>query len=132
MEKPGGTTADSYTNLYDLYDSEIVMKNGRAIYPVDITDSLKDLDAITGKLRISKAEAIRESIKHYAEQLQGLEVVTYRKATEAQAKEEIRRYLKGKATVKADEISDALHLDFDLVNRVLLKMWEEGWVEPQR
>ena len=132
MEKPDGASADSYTDLYSLYNGRIHMKNGRVVYPVDLTGCLKDLNTITEKLRISKADAIREAIKHYAEELQGLEVVTYRKVTEGQAMEEIRRYLKGKAIVRADEISDALRMDFDLVNKVLLEMWGEGWVEPER
>jgi len=108
------------------------MKNGRVVYPVDLTGCLKDLDTVTEKLRISKADAIREAIKHYAEELQGLEVVTYRKVTEGQAREEIQRYLKGKASVRADEISDALRVDFDMVNKVLMEMWRDGWVEPER
>ena len=132
MEKPDGPSADSYTDLYNLYNEMIRMKNGRVVYPVDLTGCLKDLATVTEKLRISKADAIREAIKHYAEELRGLEVVTYRKVTEGQAREEIRRYLKGKGSVRADEISDALRMDFDLVNKVLLEMWGEGWVEPER
>ncbi len=108
------------------------MKTDRVVYPVDLTNSLKDLNEITGKLRISKAEAIREAIEHYAEHLRGLEVVTYRDVTKTQAKKEIQLYLKGKARVRADEISDALRIDFNLVNKTLMELWEEGWVEPER
>ncbi|MEM2890856.1 MAG: hypothetical protein QW358_05935 [Candidatus Hadarchaeum sp.] len=108
------------------------MKGGRVVYPVDLTECFKELNTITEKLRISKAEAVREAIKRYAEELRGLEVVSYRKLTKRQAKEEIQRYLRGKASVRADEISDALRIDFQLVNKVLLEMWEEGWVEPER
>jgi len=104
----------------------------RLVYPVDLTDSLKDLNAITERLRISKADAIREAIKNYAEHLRGLEVVTYRDVTKGQAKKEIQRYLKGKDRVRADEISDALRIDFGLVNELLLELWGEGWVEPER
>lgn len=84
-----------------------------------------------GKIGISKAEAIREAIKRCAEELQSLEVVSFRKVTKRQAKEEIRRYLRGKTSVRAYEISNALRIDFELVNKVLLEMWEEGWVEPE-
>ncbi len=104
----------------------------RVVYPVDLTGNIKELNTITEKLRISKADAIREAIKHYAEYLQGLEVVTYREVTKEQAKTEIQRYLKGKSRVRADEISDTLQIDFDLVNKVLLELWEEGWIEPER
>lgn len=105
---------------------------GRAIYPVDLTGCLADLNTISEKLRVSKAEAIRQSIMRYAEELRGLEVVSYRKVTMRQAKEEIQRYLRGRARVRADEISDALRIHLELVNRTLLELWKEGWVEPER
>lgn len=132
MKKSEAAPADFYTDLYDLYNGETPVKTERLVYPVDLTGRQKDLDAITEKLRISKAVAIREAIKHYAEHLQGLEVATYRDVTKRQAKREIEKYLKGKNRVRADEISDALRIDFDLVNEVLLKLWQEGWVEPER
>lgn len=119
----------SYT---EALDGRIIVKNGRVIYPVDLTGCLAELDVITEKRGIPRASAIREAIKSYADELRGLEVVSPRKVTERQARKEIQRFLRGKATVRTDEISDALHLDFDLVNGVLLKMWEEGRVEPQR
>ena len=130
MKKSEVAPADFYTNLYSLYNDGMPVK--RLVYPVDLTDSLKDLNAITERRRISKADAIREAIKNYAEHLRGLEVVTYRDVTKGQAKKEIQRYLKGKDRVRADEISDALRIDFGLVNELLLELWGEGWVEPER
>jgi len=130
LKKSEVAPADFYTNLYSLYNDGMPVK--RLVYPVDLTDSLKDLNAITERLRISKADAIREAIKNYAEHLRGLEVVTYRDVTKGQAKKEIQRYLKGKDRVRADEISDALRIDFGLVNELLLELWGEGWVEPER
>lgn len=62
----------------------------------------------------------------------GLEVVTYRELTKEQAKEEVRKYLKGKDRVNSDEISGTLRADMSLVNEVLMELWKEGWVEPQR
>jgi len=82
------------------------------------------------KLGASKAEAIRGAIKYYAEYLRGLEVITYRKISIEQAKREIQKYLKNKDRVSADEISDTLRIDMTLVNETLLKLWQEGWVEP--
>lgn len=108
------------------------MKGNRLVYPVDLTESVGDLNVITKKLGTSKADAIREAIKHYAEYLGGLEVITYRDVTKDQAKKEIQRYLKGKDRVRTDEISDALRIDSGLVNEVLLELWKEGWVEPKR
>lgn len=104
----------------------------RFVYPVDLTDYTDDLDTIVEKLGVSKAEAMREAIKHYAEYIRGLEVVTYRDVTKEQAKREIQKYLKGKNRVRADEISDVLRIDLSLVNEALLQLWGEGWVEPER
>lgn len=122
-----------YTNLYNLYNGDkLAAIKARFVYPVDLTDYVNDLNTIAEKLRVSKADAIREAVKHYAEYLMGLEVITYRDVTAKQAKREIQKYLKGKNRVKADEISDALRIDLSLVNEALLDLWEEGWVEPER
>jgi len=105
----------------------------RDIYPISLTNEDRQaLDEIVAKSKISKADAIREAIKHYAEYLESLEVVTYRDVTKEQAKREIQKYLKGKNRVRADEISDALRIDLSVVNEALLGLWGEGWVEPER
>jgi predicted DNA-binding protein len=101
------------------------------VYPFKLTEeSQSDLTKITNKLGCTKAEAIRDALRHYAEYLEGLEVVSLRDVSEEDAKEEVRAYLKGKERVRADEISDALRLDLSLVNDVLTKLWREGEVEP--
>jgi len=101
------------------------------VYPLKLPqDAQEDLRRIMGKLGCTKAEAIREAIKHYAEYLEGLEVVNLRSLSEEEAKKEIQAYLKGKERVTADKISDDLRLDLSLVNRVLLALWQEGEVEP--
>lgn len=102
----------------------------RYIYPIDLGPCKDELDVIVSKLKVSKAEAMREAIKHYAEYVRGLEVVKYRNITWRQAKSEIQKYLKGKTRVSADEISDALRIDMELVNKALMELWEKGWVEP--
>ena len=101
------------------------------VYPLKLPqDAQENLQRITEKLGCTKAEAIREAIKHYAEYLEGLEVVNLRNLSEEDAKKEIQAYLKGKERVTADRISDDLRLDLSLVNRVLLALWQEGEVEP--
>ncbi|MDI6819309.1 MAG: hypothetical protein QMC89_00125 [Candidatus Hodarchaeaceae archaeon] len=107
-------------------------KTRRYVYPVDLSEREDELNLITKKLGVSKAEAIREAIKHHAEHLRGLEVITYRDVTKRQAKAEVREYLKGKERVRADEISDALRIDMSLVNEILMELWQEGWVEPEQ
>ena len=106
------------------------MKNRRHVYPIDLSPCKSELDMIINKLRISKAEAMREAIRHYAGYIRGLEVVKYRNITKRQAEAEIQKYLRGKVRVSADEISDVLRIDMGLVNEVLMKLWQEGWVEP--
>lgn len=124
---------NTYTDPIQVIHGEglSTVKARRYVYPVDLSDSVGDLGIIIEKLGVSKAEAMREAIKHYAEYLRGLEVVTYREISKKQAKSEIRKYLKGKDRVGADEISDALRIDMTLVNEVLLELWQEGWVEPE-
>ncbi len=80
----------------------------RYIYPVDLTEVERELNFIVEKLKVSKAEAIREAIRYYAEELRGLEVVELRDIPREQAKKEIAEYIKGKERVWADEIADAL------------------------
>jgi len=102
----------------------------RYIYPVDLTEVEKELNFIVEKLKVSKAEAIREAIRHYAEELRGLEVVELRDIPRKQAKREIVEYIRGKERVWADEIAAALRLDLSLVNDILMELWSEGYVEP--
>jgi len=85
---------------------------------------------IVEKIGCSKADAIRDAIRFYADYLSGLEVIRYREIGKEEAKEEIKAYIKGKNRVSADEISDALRIDMSMINEILLELWEEGWVEP--
>ena len=101
------------------------------VYPLKIPqENLKDLEKIVQRLNCSKADAIRDAIRHYAEYLEGLEVINLRNIPEDRAKKEIQAYLKEKDRVTADRISDDLRLDLSLVNKILLDLWQEGEVEP--
>ena len=105
-------------------------KRSKYVYPVTLDK--KDMEAlkfISDKLDSSKADAIREAINHYSEYLLGIEVVKPRKISDTQAAKEIIEYLKGKDRVYTDEIVDALNIDFDAVNKVLMNLWQEGRVE---
>ena len=114
--------------LYQLIQTYTMQ---RYVYPVDLTEVEKELKIITDKLKISKAEAIREAIRYYAEELRGIEVVELRDVPRDQAKKEIIEFIKGKDRVWADEISDALRIDLSLVNDILMELWSEGYVEPE-
>ena len=101
------------------------------VYSLKLTeDDQKDLAKIMEKLDLTKADAIRDAIRYYAEYLEGLEVVNLRDLSEEEAKKEIQAYLKGKDRIHADEVSEALRLDLSLVNKILLALWMEGEVEP--
>lgn len=109
-----------------------VQKGKRSKYVYPVTLDKKDREAlkfISDKLDISKADAIREAIDHYSEYLRGIEVVKPRKISDTQAEKEIIEYLKGKYRVYTDEIVDALNIDFDKVNKILMDLWQEGRVE---
>ncbi|AEA46520.1 hypothetical protein [Archaeoglobus veneficus] len=58
----------------------------RYVYPVNLTEVEKELNIIAEKLKISKAKAIREAIKFYAEELRGLGVIELRDVARDQAK----------------------------------------------
>ncbi|RLI81932.1 MAG: winged helix-turn-helix domain-containing protein [Archaeoglobales archaeon] len=103
----------------------------RYVYPVDLTEVEKELEFIAKKLKVSKAKAIREAIRWFAEELKGLEVVEIRSVSKEQAKREILEYIKGKERVTTDEIANDLRLDFSLVNEILMELWSECYVEPE-
>jgi len=110
---------------------ENIIETKRVVYPVDITGVGTLLEKICNKLTMSKAEAIREAIKHYAEYMEGFEVVEYRHISKTRAKKEISNYIKGKTRGAADEISNALRIDMSIVNEAMLELWQEGWVKPE-
>ena len=107
------------------------MQRKRYVYPVELDENVrKALEEITEKLGCSRADAIRDAILNYAETVRGLEVVKIRDIGREQAKKEILEYLKDRDRAYADEIADALQLDFHLVNELLMELWEEERVEP--
>ncbi len=103
----------------------------RHVYPVDVSEVEDALANITTKLGCSKAEAIRDAVTHYAEYLEGIEVVEYRSLPLARVKKEVEKYIRGKTRVRADEISDALRIDMTDVNEALMQLWAEKEVAPE-
>ncbi len=105
-------------------------KRSKYVYPVTLDKKVREaLKFISDRLDTSNADAIREAISHYSEYLHGIEVVKPRRMSDTQATKEIIEYLKGRDKVYTDEIADALNIDFDTVNRVLLNLWQKGKVE---
>ncbi len=107
-------------------------KRRRVVYPVSLTLSdVRALDLIQKKLDCSRAEAIRESIKEYASQVAGLEVIKLRSVSKQEGRKEILDYLKKHDRAWSDQIADDLRLDIRFVTAVLNELWEqEKAVEP--
>ena len=81
----------------------------RVVYPVSLSDrEIKLLDVISEKTGASKAQAIREAIKAYADEIKGLEITKLRDISEAQAKKEILSYLKKHDRALTSDIADEL------------------------
>jgi len=109
------------------------MLETRKVYPVDITPIEKELNQITKKLQISKAEAIRQAIRYYAEWVRDLKIITPRIIPLEEAKKEILKYLETRDdVVYTDEIAEALNLDFDLTHKALMELWKDGEVDRQK
>ena len=105
----------------------------RYVYPVQLDETeLEALDTIAERLHLSKAEAIRDAVRNYAEQLKGIEVVKLREISRSQARKEILEFLDKRDRAWASEIADALRLDISLVNNILEGLWSEKRVEPAK
>lgn len=91
-----------------------------------------NLKKIMTKLEANQSEALREAVKYYADQIDGVEIVKLRDITFEQAKKEISNYLRQKERATNAQIADDLRLDIVLVNKVLNALWEVEVVEPVR
>lgn len=111
---------------------QIKQEKTRRVYPISLgTQELKALDLLQKKLECSRADAIRESIREYADQVKGMEVVKLRSLSRKLAKKEIMGYLRKHDRAWSDEIADELRLDIRFVSSILNELWEQGnSVEP--
>jgi DNA-binding MarR family transcriptional regulator len=106
------------------------MANGhRLIYPVDLSGCARELELISTKLGVSKANAIREAVRTYARQVKGMKVIELRSVSGKQAEKEILGYLKEHGTTYTSEIADNLRLDVVQVHGVLTRLAEKGVVK---
>ena len=103
----------------------------RYVYPVQLDEEeLEALDAIVGRLRSSKSEAIREAIRNYADQLKGTVVIKIREVSRRQARKEILEFLEKNERAWSSDIADSLRIDLTLVNSILEELWSERRVQP--
>jgi len=95
-------------------------------------EDIENLKKIMAKVEVNQSEALREAVKQYADQIDGVEILKLRDLKFEQAKKEISNYLKQKEKATNAQIADDLRLDIVLVNKVLNALWEVELVEPAR
>lgn len=95
-------------------------------------EDIENLKKIMAKLEVNQSEALREAVKQYADQIDGVEILKLRDLKFEQAKKEISNYLKQKEKATNAQIADDLRLDIVLVNKVLNALWEVELVEPAK
>ena len=114
----------SYTMQRTLPDKK------RSVYPVSLGEQeIASLEKISSKTGDSKAQAIREAIRAYADELEGLQVLKLRNVSKQQARKEILEYLKEHDRALTSDIADSLKLDIVFVNGILEELWGEKKVE---
>lgn len=89
------------------------------------------LNRISMKTGASKAQVIRQAIRAYTEEIEGMEVVKLRNISRQQAKKEILDYLKGCDRAWTSDIADSLKLDIVFVNGILEELWSEDEIEQR-
>lgn len=127
-----GAKAYLYSAIQSYTMQRTVTERKRTVYPVSLgAEDLESLDRISKKTGVSKAQAIREAIKAYADDIEGLEVVKIRNIPKEQAKREILDYLKRHDRAWTSDIADSLKLDIVFVNEILEALWREEKVEQR-
>lgn len=91
---------------------------------------LEELDALVENLGYrSRTELIREAIEDKIASLKGAEIMELREITDAEAKKELLKYIKGKESIYPSDIADALRLPLEQVFRVVNELFTESRVE---
>ena len=107
------------------------MQSQRYVYPVDISKHEKQLEEICTKLGLTKAEAIRDAIEFYYNQVRGYKVIELRNISKKQAEREILDYVKKRGRASTSEIADDLRLDVIVVDDILHELAETGKVRSK-
>lgn len=103
----------------------------RVTIPVSMpVDVIKKVDDVRAKLGYrSRNEVIRESIRHFIEEIEGMKIIKLRNLPRRKAKQEIWNYLQKKDVTYASDIAEDLRLDYELVLDIIRELWEEDKVE---
>lgn len=103
----------------------------RVTVPVSMAPEIvKQIDGARAKLGYrSRNEVIRESIKHFLDEVGEMKVIKLRKVPRKKAKKEVLDYIKKKEIAYASDVADELRLDYRLVVDIIRELWEEKKVE---
>jgi hypothetical protein len=104
-------------------------QQSRHVYPVDVTETTTELEEICERLGLTKAEAIRDAILHYAAYVRGIKVIETREISRKDAEKEILALIKKRGKAWTSEIADELQLDVVLVNDILQGLAQKGAVK---
>ncbi|MFQ6129332.1 MAG: ribbon-helix-helix domain-containing protein [Candidatus Hadarchaeaceae archaeon] len=103
----------------------------RATIPVSMSvDVIKRVDNVRAKLGYrSRNEVIRESVRHFLEEIEEMKVIRIRNISLKQAKKEILAYLKQRNSAYVSDIADTLGIDIRLAFKAVEGLQREGEVE---
>jgi metal-responsive CopG/Arc/MetJ family transcriptional regulator len=103
----------------------------RASIPVSLAiEEVKQLDRARAMLGFrSRSELIRESIRHFLDEIGEARIIRVRKMTLEQAKREILDYLKQHNSAYVSEIANERGIDIDLAFRAARALEKEGLVK---
>jgi len=91
---------------------------------------VKRIDGARAKLGYrSRNEVVRESIKHFLDEVGEMKIIKLREVPRGKAKKEILGYLQKKEVAYPSDIADELRLDYKLVVGIIHELWEEKKVE---
>jgi len=102
----------------------------RATIPVSMpVEIIKRVDNVRAKLGYrSRNEVIRESVRHFLEEIEEMKVIRIRNISLKQAKKEILAYLKQRNSAYVSDIADTLGIDIQLAFKAVEELQREGEV----
>ena len=102
----------------------------RATIPVSMpVEIIKRVDNARAKLGYrSRNEVIRESVRHFLEEIAEMKVIRIRNISLKQAKKEILAYLKQRNSAYVSDIADTLGIDIRVAFKAVEELQREGEV----
>ena len=121
--------------MHKVYTPVCINKNWvdmteRATIPVSMpVELVKKVDNARAKMGYrSRNEVIRESVRHFLEEIEEMKVIRIRNISLKQAKKEILAYLKQRNSAYVSNIADTLGIDIQLAFKAAEELEREGVV----